>query len=743
MRKLIFCVMMLLGASFVHGADDLKAIEEEFVSRLKRADSEAAWDWLEKLASKKDSSDPNRERNVIGLYGFMAFRRFRPDRARRALELCRKRGVEPGHYASRWLTTIRTFDEFEKFPRAEADIKFPEAPAWFGAAKGKTVRVKDLGFNPTDMTAAIQKAIDDPAVGTIVFDKTEAPWRVSSLKPRSNLTFVFEKGVRILADEDTQRRKTVKERRALPLFNLNNVSNVVFVGKGESPADVRIGQYETYEERKKFSPDYGGSGFLLENCENIVLYNLTVADTAMDGLCIGGLKFPTHGVYVRDVVFESNLRQACSLCNVDGIYFKNVAFNDTRGRSPMCGIDVEPSIQEVQAVCEIYLFDCSFKGNAGSHLNFSCSSAYPVTLYAKRCDFAPNASGNVEIFALPGVYFKANVAAPSKIIFDECNFRQFADKKAIRFRQSSFFNVAFRNSTIEEVAPQRAGRERFGAPVSFELERTYAKPMACDKPGKVVFGNLHVKGWKDSPTIAFRDTAGTYSVTNLHGVILHNGKKVKASEFRHLSPETALNFIDGFDPNAYAPPKKNRKPAKSVAPRRMSLGWGGPWFEPKPTYEAIWWDGTTWATRVVEEGMKNLGDLDGKVLAYVGKPVSIWGLPPSAYSPAYQITAGKDFGGDTFYFEVPALAGECVIRLTGDAEVRDASGRVVGAYVTAEDGEKGAKYVRFTAKSKKPEIFSVRIRKSASVKFFKPLTGVIAETPEGLPRLKDARTRPR
>ncbi len=698
-----------------------------------RLHGEGAWEWLEKRAKKAESSNPALANEMMGVYGYEAYKFFRDDLVRRALAWFEKRGTAPYFYSQHWVRVARMFDDLKAFPRAETEIVFPAAPAWFGTAKGKTVRVKDAAaFNPDDMTAAIQKVIDDPAVGTIVFDKMAAPWRVSSLKPRSNQTFVFESGVRFLADAESQKKPSAD------LFLVRGVSNVVFVGRGQTSADVRLGMYADYEERKKLCRTYGGSGFSLDGAKNVAIVNMTVADCACDGLSVSGLRPANNGIYVKDVVFESNYRQACSLVNVDGIYFKNVAFNDTRGNSPMCGIDIEPSIQEVQAAAEIYLFDCSFKGNVGSHLNWSCSSAYPVTFHAKRCDFAPNAAGCIEIFALPGLYFRADVAAPSKIIFEDCHVKQFRDKKAINFQNSSFFNVAFVNTTVEDVEPLRAGREPEGAPVAFNLQRTYAQNN-CDKPGKVVFKNLKVKGWKERPPIAFYDRSGTYSVTNLHGTIVHNGKKVKASAFRHLSQEKSLDFFPAFDPAAYAPLEKAPKTTETSVPLRIKLTSGGPWYEPKPKYQAIYWDGKAWQTRDAAPDMKNLADLAGKPVAFVGKPVMSWGNDPVDYSPAYQITPGKDFKGDTIYFEVPAGAQECVIRLLGDAEIRSASGRLVGAYESVKDSRAGVKYIRFKPASKKSEVYSVRIPRFAFVKFFHPLTGVIAEKPEWLPRLKDVK----
>ncbi len=711
--------------------DLYNVVREAFDCRLRLSSGDETWDWLENLANKPGLST-NVACDVMSVYGFNAYKRILPERARKALAFCRARGRRPGLYGGRWEATVRTFDKYKAFPRAEKDIAFPAAPAWFGTAKGKTVRVKDLGFNPTNMTAVIQKAIDDPEVGTLVFDKTDAPWRVSTLKPRSNQVFIFEPGVRFLSDAESQKKPPAD------MFHVRGVSNVVFVGRGQTPADVRLAMYADYEERKKLCRTYGGSGFTLDGAKNIAIYNLTVADCACDGLSLSGLGEINRDVYVKDVVFESNYRQASSICNVEGVYFKNVAFNDTRGNSPMCGIDVEPSIQDVQAACEMYLFDCTFKGNWGSHLNFSCSSAYPVTMYAARCDFAPNPAGNLVIMALPSIYFSAGIAAPSRIVFDDCDFRQYGDRNAIVFSNNSLFNVEFRNSRVTETGVQRKGHEKSGTPVLFNLVRTFSKSDP-DLPGKVVFDGLKVTGWKDRPTLAFYDTSGTYGVTNLHGTAIHNGEKVEMSRFRHPAPEKSLAFVDDFDPAAYAPPATtaDATTADAKIPLHLGFRWGGAWYEPQATYQAIYWDGKTWCTRVIDRDFKNIADLAGKPVAYAGKPREIWGNTPDNYTFPYYLNPGKGESECTLYFEVPAGGKACVLRLYGKADVCNPAGEVVGGFDWGTpEAAAGAVYVRIKPTSDKAEIWSLRLRQGVTVKFFKPLTGVFAEKPEWLPRLK-------
>ncbi len=708
-----------------------------FTAHVKLDGREEAFKWLRAKAVDEESikrgmTEPRDLREwkslVMGVYGWQSYRYIQPQHTKIALDWFKANDMKPSFYTQRWLLTGETFETFKKFPRKEKDIVFPEGPHYFGTAKGKTVRVKDQGFNATNMTAVIQKIVDDPTTGTIVFGKTAEPYRISTVKPRSNLTFVFEDGVRILADRETQEKNAM-----IPMFRMSNVSNIVFVGQGKTREGVRLGKYEDREERRKWAKTYGGDGFLIESgCRNIAIYNLAVSDCSMDGLLLGGLGEPPREVFVRDVIFESNHRQACSLCCVHGIYFKNVAFNDTDGNSPMCGIDIEPSIQEVQAVSEIYLFDCTFSGNRGSHLNWSCSSVYPVTLYASRCVFEPNWNGCLEFFALPGVYMFAgnDVPATSNIIFEDCRFKQFSNRHAIHFNRSSFFTVGFKNSTIEDVGPGRRSKEVV-SPVGYRLDRFYGKPMNYWRQGDVTFDNVCVNGYTNAPVITFMDTAGNYSVSNIFGKVVHNGKTVDMKQFRYYAPETKLDDIQAFDAADFKPYKGELPTAAQEM--KMKFQWGGQWFQHKPVYTAIYWADNAWQTRVVaRNAVTNIADILDKPLAFSGKsPENV-----------FQISAPKDGmpeGEATFYFEVPARAGECIVRVHwGEAELLNPKGEVVDRYSPhSPEAVNGAKYMRFKPTSRKSEIWALRIPKgTAHVKFFQPLTGIIAEKPEWLPRKK-------
>ena len=65
----------------------------------------------------------------------------------------------------------------EKFPMSEAEIGFGKTLADFDVKDVKSVRAKDFGFNPSNATAAMQKAIDSDAT-TVVIDAMPMPWYV-------------------------------------------------------------------------------------------------------------------------------------------------------------------------------------------------------------------------------------------------------------------------------------------------------------------------------------------------------------------------------------------------------------------------------------------------------------------------------------------------------------------------------------------------------------------------------------
>ncbi|NLN01485.1 MAG: right-handed parallel beta-helix repeat-containing protein [Lentisphaerae bacterium] len=696
--------------------DKGKAIIKIFENRARLQEPNAAWDWFAK-ATDRYATSPSEKRGYWSRFGYQAFLYLRPDQANRAKAELAKYHLEPGHYQDRWLQTPVQFEKFARFPRLESEIVFPRDAGDFGVKAGKRVIASSFGYNASDASGCLQRAIDSGAT-TVVIDAAPGPWRISRVKPRSNQNLVFEKGVAVLGvglapvkDDD--------------LFILNNVMNVALVGEGDKPDDVYIGKYRTHEEKLQHCRDYGGSGISFDGTENVVVRNMKIAECSMDGLCFGGLGKQNTNIYIENVILDGNHRQAASICAADGLYFKNVAFLNTHGGQPMCGIDLETSY-ELQMQSNIYLFDCVLEGNSGGGLNFTTSSYYPVTLHAKRCTLkGKGEAAALTIFARCGVYMNAMSKAHSRILIEDSTIEGSPWFPVVRFETSAFFDVEFRNVKIIEQGAAQGGSRATTAPVRFTLNREYNLPEYTQdrsKEGSVVFKGVQIFGYDKQPVVAFLDTAGQYSVTRISGRVVHNGRSVDMSRFRHIAPDDGLAEIAAFDPESYQPPTRSADNPAEESPSSFSFFWKVPWFVHTPVYTAIYWDGISWKTEVIGKEAKFTGARGRGVAFYAKGPSSVLRLvkSPSANE-------------GVLYFDVPP-GKPCTFKATGEMRLSKVGGGMAGVYDPAKD--MGMKHFTVKASGIFPETWCVKFKSNLDIKFFAPLSGIVAEKPEWLPRAK-------
>lgn len=683
--------------------------------------------------------------DIWSYYAYEAWTQQRQKEVEYAWEQVKKFGGKFVSYAhQRCRPSLWIWEDYRKFPKDERNIVFPKDLAAFGVKETKTVRAKDFGWSPTNATDCLQKALDSGA-STVIVEDMGGPWHIRTVQARSNQRVVFKKGVRILAD------LTQENFNKPDLFKVHNVSNVMFVGECDDPAEVNIGKYKDWAERQKLQKDYGGSGFDFAGSLNCIVRNMRIHDCSMDGLMFGGLGEINRNMYFEDLLLDSNNRQACSICNGDNLYFKNVKFINTKYNSPACGIDFEPAI-EVQANSSCYFFDCEFDNNLGGELNFTTSSYYPVTFYAKRCKFNANGNGGaVIIFARCGVYMGPNVKAPGKLIFEDCDILGYSDVSPVKFETASLLDVEFKDCRITDIGIRKRGGYRgFDAsPILFNLNREfwyYFNWKEYKHEGNVVFDNVTVKGFAQSPLIEFRDETGHYSVKNISGKVVFNGKTVDTRQFRYDAPDMKMKDFGVQDPAALKKPINPNPPAEAFTPNAFALNWGGPWYSFRPVYSIYCWgekgrqasfdinyhdkdkDTETKAWTFEETGWKRF-ELPGqyKLENFKGTyPVFCGDTKGEHFLKLAR--AGKDIIG---YFEMPE--GEAVLKFVGGkAEIRDADGNIVEPLTEY----RGSHYVRLNNKSGRNEIWSVRMPHDVPsflvIKFFEPFNGLFSDDPERL-----------
>lgn len=489
----------------------------------------------------------DRGRQVIywGRYALRAYQTFRPGEMRRAIAELEKIGFEPGElHVNCIYPTIKMFGEYETFPRAEADIRFPASLADLGVADTKSVEAADFGWNARNATACLQAAIDSGAT-TVHVRPQDGPWYIDSIRVRSNQRIVFHRGVKVLMDKSSPKRDQDY------LFRVEKCENVILEGEGTGLDDSYLGGYANYAERRQFCRDYGKSVVCLMNSRNVLIRNLRLAESAEDGIFFGGHGMPNRATWVDDVVIDSHFRQAMSICNADGVYCRKVQFLNTRGNAPSAGIDFEPPL-ECEPDANVYLFDCTFENNNGGALMFATSTYAPICVHAKRTHFRRHRAPLVEMMPRPGAYLGPRCKAPTKIILEDCDFETYCDEPAVNIRNALLFDFTLRNCVIRST-PQKgdALRKYVAAPIRLSFHKDLGIPAVPPHMlGVGTFDNVRCEGYPaGTPPVDVVDAHGSLSVSNaLAGAIELNGQKIDLAAFAYApDPEDTARSPLVFD----------------------------------------------------------------------------------------------------------------------------------------------------------------------------------------------------
>ena len=259
---------------------------------------------------------------------------------------------------------------------------------------GKTVKVSEFGYDPTDSTSFIRAAIESDA-DTVVFDRQSGPWFACSMKyvGLKGKKLLFEKGVEVRAKPGEF--KPVKGPN-ICLFSFFNCTDCLMSGYG---ATIRMDR-DAYDK-----PPYEHSEHRhilhLRGVRNFRVEGLTLTESGGDGVFIGGSfvegKFQTaENVTLKDVVCDRNYRQGLSVISAKGLLCEGCSFSNTGGTPPQSGVDLEPN-QPYELLQDITFRNCRFENNKGRGLEFYLgaldSSTPPVTARLENCRMTGNVNG--------------------------------------------------------------------------------------------------------------------------------------------------------------------------------------------------------------------------------------------------------------------------------------------------------------------------------------------------------------
>ena len=658
------------------------------------------------------------------------------------------------------------------------------AGAAFAAEKtAGTVHAKDFGWNTTNATAALQKAIDSDAT-TVILDAMPEPWHLDQVTLRSDRRLVFRKGVKVLRDLSSPRLH--KE----PMFLVRQTENVVFEGEGTN--ETYVGCYATHEERLAKCKRYGRSVFRLEQATNTVIRGLTIADSEEDGVVFSGdIRNPSVNTRLENLLLTRHYRQACSICNAKGVYCRNVTFAKTGGGQPSAGVDVEP-VYPCTTTDDLWFENCTFDGNHGGGLVLATCSVHPIRCHVHDCRFTPSLNSPVQILARGEAYVPKHRKADVIVEMIGCTIDSYVNVPAIQYVSAPLFTCSFENLTLTTNGKYSSWRPHVGCPaVEFLLSRDYDRDGVFDN-GKMTalstFRNVTSTG-RRGPFLAYRDTLGKQDVLKaFQGTVTHNGKVVDLSTLGYVAPDRKEPLCELARACGFAAPEADPN-AEPEGNAELSVRCA--WYQHLPEYAYLFhaqkgqsvgfalayprkiaYRDMGKALKGVHlkldtpKGAVDLGELKAGTNRfdyvaeqtgwYVFRPplqdgegncVRLFGL--KGVKMAYQADTTEDGNARLLlkdpkedyvgYFEVPPNV-QCHIRVTGgDFELRNPDGRVVAEAVEDKYYVCGRSDLRFRAKGDNPEVWSFRLPSGRSLRtfrFYRPLSGIWADTPARLPRVK-------
>ena len=307
-------------------------------------------------------------------------------------------------------------------------------------ADGHAVKVSDFGYDPSDSTRFLQKALDSGAE-KVVLNRQSGPWVTLPLKVRSNTELVFEPGVELLA-----KRGEYKGLRDY-LLELPYCTNVTI--RGGTGSTMRMWKQD-YQ-----GPDYkhGEWRYALRifHCENVLVEGLTIAESGGDGIGITG-----RNIIIRNCTCDRNHRQGMSVFSVENLLIEDCVLSNTSGTAPAAGIDFEPDHAN-ERLNNVLLRNCIAENNAGNGFEICMDklvhSSSPVSIAFENC----RAVGNKNSVKVIGWNERASGFVGGWVKFSNCMFESARTSGiSITAVPASSFDISFAGCVISNAAPGNA-----------------------------------------------------------------------------------------------------------------------------------------------------------------------------------------------------------------------------------------------------------------------------------------------
>lgn len=326
------------------------------------------------------------------------------------------------------------------------------------------VKVSSFGFDSSDSTEFVQRALDSGA-RKVILDDCGSPWIVRPLILRSNVELVFEDCVELLA-KSGEFRGTHDV-----LLQCTSVSNVIIRGLGQGGVlKMRKKDYQ----RPPYKKSEWRHALRLSGVENVLVENMSFVSSGGDGIdvcALKGYRLPvvnSMNVTIRKCVCDDNHRQGISVCGVENLLIEDVVLSGTSGTLPQAGIDFEPD-RPSEGLSNITLRNVVSKNNSGMGFEFCLTkmkeSSSQVSIRLENCV----AIGNRMSVSVCGNDVRDGDTVKGRILFAGCRFQD-SRENGIRLRgiPKDSLEVAFVDCEVSNAGKAEilfdAGTKRQGAP---------------------------------------------------------------------------------------------------------------------------------------------------------------------------------------------------------------------------------------------------------------------------------------
>ncbi|ERS01378.1 hypothetical protein Q674_13120 [Acinetobacter sp. COS3] len=180
----------------------------------------------------------------------------------------------------------------------------------------------------TDITDILNKEIQS-SVSTSLLEIPSGKYLIDatkSIQVRDNLNLKLQSDTELIVIPNNQKNYSV--------FQIHNAENVRITG-GIITGD-RYTHLDTTGE--------WGMGIEIKDSQNIFINNMSINEMWGDAIYIGSKgKNSNYNITLKNIKINENRRQGISIISVDTLNAEDIIISNTKGKSPMNGVDIEPN----------------------------------------------------------------------------------------------------------------------------------------------------------------------------------------------------------------------------------------------------------------------------------------------------------------------------------------------------------------------------------------------------------------